>query len=494
MKTPGILIVFMSIITLSSFVSNSVLSQSLFESGNNLRITIKTYDSLMLPAQVINGDNHNKKMILFINGSTPYDEKGNQGAIWNNEGKIIMEKHDFYLRFLDIMPNKGYSIATLAKRSFVYPTKIPRPSLTDLALDIQSFIEKLKKAGLLKDEKELVIVGYSEGSVVASKVLSILKKQPYACVLLGSSTLGCDCSIRSMEDFPMADVLHRLKNWNEEQIKTEFDHLCQIQKALLNMDEEEFENEYKKVKHFGYGTGMWESFYINREGIFYNPVPALLYANIPVLICSGEDDIAMPMISAKKTYESLKNMGLDKVTFRVIEKEGHQYKKYDVFSIIDIWLSSEFRTTSFILQKSDSLIIERYAKANELINAISAIPYGGGYSDKIITCYEKATESKITDPFTWFNLGIKLFADGYIDEAYNSFTNANDTAFAANFAVLVWLGHLEDLKNRRKEAIALYQKALKAYPGFPVTHDNWNIVIDKKWIEERIKSPFKGVK
>ena len=493
MKTFRIFKLITLVIIVHFIITTKVAGQYLMESSNTLTLTVKTYDGLELPAQVIKNNRHDKKMILFINGSTPYDEKGNLGAFWNEKGKIIMEKHDFYLRFLDILSNKGYSIATMAKRSFIYPTIIPRPNLTDLALDIKFYIEELKRTGLLKDEKDLVIVGYSEGSVVATKVLSILKKQPYACILLGSATLGYNCNSQSIEDFYMTDVLRRLKNWTDEQIKTELSQLCQIHKDLLNMDEERFENEYKNSNPFGFGFAMWESFYIDREVVLYDPVPSLLYANIPVLICIGEDDVSMPMISAKKTYERLKNSGLT-VTYRSIEKETHQYAKYDVFAIIDTWLCNDGLSTDFLLHKSDSLIIEKYAKANELVNEISDIPYGGGYPEKILTCYQKATESNITDANTWFTLGLKLFADGYNDEAYNSFSKATDSTFAAYFASLVWMGHLKDLENQRKEAVTLYQKALKAYPGFPVQHDNWNIVIDKTWIEERIKVPFKGVK
>jgi tetratricopeptide (TPR) repeat protein len=199
----------------------------------------------------------------------------------------------------------------------------------------------------------------------------------------------------------------------------------------------------------------------------------------------------MPVISAKKTYERLKSSGLA-VTFKSIEKETHQYSKYDVFPIIDTWLCSDGLSTDFLLHKSDSLIIEKYAKANELVNKISDIPYGGGYPEKISACYKDATGSNISDANTWFTLGLKLFADGYNDEAYNSFSRATDCTFAAHFAALVWMGHLKDLKNQRKEAVKLYKKALKTYPGFPVQHDNWNIVIDKKWIEDRIKVPFRG--
>lgn len=475
------------------FFTNNVIGQHFMESCDTLKLKVKTYDHLELPAQVINKCSYNKKMILFINGSTPYDEKGNLGARWDDKGKIIPEKHDFYIRFLDIMSNKGYSVASLAKRSFIYPTKIPRPNFTDLALDIKFYIDQLKRTGLLKDEKDLVIVGYSEGSIVATKVLSILKKQPYACILLGSASLVCDCNNQSIEDFYMTDVMRRLKSWTDEQIKIELGQICQIQKDLINMDEEKFENEYKNSNPYGFGFAMWESLYIDRESAFYDPVPNLLYANIPVLICSGEDDVSMPMILAEKTYERSKNSGLT-ITFRTIEKETHQYTKYDVFAIMDSWLYNEGQSTDFILNKSDSLIIEKYEKANELINEISDIPYGGGYPEQILTCYQKATENNLTEANTWYILGLKLFADSYNDEAYNSFSKAADSTFAGYFASLVWMGHLKDLENQRKEAVALYQKALKAYPGYPVQHDNWNIVIDKTWVEERLKVPFKGVK
>ncbi len=494
MKTQRIFKLITLIIIVSSLITNKVSGQNPLKSDSLIRLNIKTYDNLNLPAQVISTGNNAKKMILFINGSTPYDEKGNLGAFWNDQGKIITEKHDFYLRFLDIMSNKGYSIATIAKRSFVYPTKIPRPSLAELALDIQFLIEELKRTGLLEDEKELVIVGYSEGSVVATKVLGLLKKQPYACILLGSANMACNCNNQSIEDFYMTDVLRRMKDWTDEQIITEFNQLCQIQKALFNMDEEKFENEYKNSKPYGFGFAAWESFYIDREAAIYDPIPNLLYANVPILICIGSDDMAMPMVSAKNTYERLKNKGFGNVTFRIIEKEVHQYDKYDVFPIIDTWLDNKGQTSDFKLQKSDSLTIAKYAKAKELTNEISAIPFVGSYPEKIITCYRKAVESKMTDASTWFTLGIKLFTNGYNDQAYKSFSNATDSSFAICFASYVWMGHIKDIQNQRKEAIIFYQKALTLYPGFPMQHDQWNLIIDKTWIEERMKTPFLGVK
>jgi predicted negative regulator of RcsB-dependent stress response len=58
------------------------------------------------------------------------------------------------------------------------------------------------------------------------------------------------------------------------------------------------------------------------------------------------------------------------------------------------------------------------------------------------------------------------------------------------FFALVWEGHLLDLLGRRTDAVAAYQEALKM-PGTPsMRHDQYGLVIDKKWVEERLKTPF----
>ena len=480
---------------LSSLLFTDSSAQYLNKPDSTYTFTVQTYDGLTLPAQVMNPENVEKPMILFINGSTPYDEKGNMGPVWNDEGKILTMKHDLSHRFFEVMASKGYPIATMAKRSFVYPTKIPRPAFIDLALDIQYFIEHLKSAGLLKDEASLVIVGYSEGSVVASKVLGILKNQPHACILMGAASMatGTDCHAPSLEDYVKTDLLRNLRNFNDEQIKADLDQICRMQHVLLNMDEEEFESDLKHSRDPGFGFAMWESFYIDRKAGLYDPVPNLLYANIPLLIVIGDKDTSMPMKSSKQTYDRLLARGFEKATFHVIEDDVHQYTRYDLFPVIDKWLTSEFQSTDFILQKSDSLIMQKYAEIQELVSEIRAIPFEGGTSVEALAVYEKATERNFNEADNWFTLGVKLFANSLNQEAFNSFVNASDSTLGIYFASLVWRGHLKDLEGQRAEAVNLYQQALHVYPGFPIQHGHWNLIIDKNWIEERIKVPFQGV-
>ena len=112
---------------------------------------VKTYDNLQLPAQVIMPTKDSKAMLLFINGSTPYDEKGNIGATWNNDdGKMLAERHDFYTRFLEIMPSKGYKVATMAKRSFCLSSEAAPPQFKRVSTgcsDAHRGVEKRESIG-----------------------------------------------------------------------------------------------------------------------------------------------------------------------------------------------------------------------------------------------------------------------------------------------------------------------------------------------------------
>jgi len=459
-----------------------------------IAFTVQTYDGLELPAQVIPASGTFKNLLIFIHGSTPYDQFGNDGPGWDDDGKIIKKKNRFYSRFLEVMPAKGYAVATMAKRSFIYPTRIPRPTLDDLALDIQFLIKELKKKKLLTNEQDLVIVGYSEGSTVATKVLGLLKKQPSACVLLGSASLACNYKTGSWQNWYMTDIYLKKKNMTDEQLETEFREFGTMMTNLLDMDEAQFENEYKHSKPFGFGFAPWESYHIDKEVMFYQPSANILAANIPLLICIGEDDMAMPMVKAKRTYERLLENGYEKASFKVIDDEVHQYKKYDVFAIINAWIESSGTTTEFVLTKDDQTFIDKYAQTDKITSMINSLPWGGGHPEKALECFTMAKNTQFHDAYSWYKLGLILFPDGYYEQALFSFEQALDSSFVIRYAPMVWIAHIKDLQHQRQEAVEWYCKALEVYPGFPVQHDNWNMKLDSAWIEKRLKTPFTGIK
>ncbi len=470
------------------------LAQSEDASDSAIVFTVKTFDGLELPAQVLGDAKSGQKLIVFISGSTPYDHRGNQWAGWDGKGNIVSQKQDFYARFLDIMSSKGYQVATMAKRSFVDSQRIPRPNLNDLALDISCLIRELKNKEQLRIAQDLVIVGYSEGSLVATKVLPMLKEQPAACVLLGSGSGAFNFKTQSWKDWYQTDVLRRMKGWSDQQIRTEFEQVGQIMTTLLEIDEESFEGEYKKSNPYGFGFAPWESFHIDREAQFYDPIPSLLTANIPVLICIGQNDTSMPMVLARRTHDQLLENGYQKASFTVIEGEVHQYKKYDVFAIIDTWIDSGYRSTEFVLDEQDKQIMASYeASADRIARAIDELPWQGA-PEKALECFRRARGTEYQEPDPWFKLGLVLFDAGHYEESLYSFKKATDPDFIVCFASMTWIGHINDLRNNRQEAVSWYKKALAHDPGFPVQHDHLGITIDKKWIEDRLTSPFTGIK
>lgn len=126
------------------------------------------------------------------------------------------------------------------------------------------------------------------------------------------------------------------------------------------MDEETFENEFKNSRPHGFGFAPWESFYIDKEMSLYYPEVNILYANIPLLICIGENDSAMPEMRAAITYQNLVNKGFQKATCKVIPEEVHQYHKFDVFGITDSWISSKHATTGFNINPTDEILMDKY--------------------------------------------------------------------------------------------------------------------------------------
>jgi len=468
---------------------------SINTNGNNLQkdtvsFSVSAYDGTQLPAQIIYPKTGpSDKIIVFINGSTPYDEKGNIAPVYNDKGQVILQKQDFCIRFRDFMPTKGYITVTMAKRSFVEPAKIPRPTLDELALDVAYLIKELKTKKILTPEKKLYLVGYSEGSIVASKVIGWLKEQPEACILLGSGCSAFDFHNKTWQEWPRTAFYRKTKHWTDEQIRTEYEQWKDIMRQISNMDETTFEADFKNSKPHGFGFAQWESYYIDKEISHYYPEANLIDANIPILICSGKNDRAMPEKQAEQTYDNLVEKGFTKATFRVIPGEVHQYKKFDVFGIIDSWITSGFTSTDFKISPEEQAKADKYAQQEELLSSFNKLPYEGS-SSAVLDYYNKVKNTSALEPNMWFSLGVKLFGNGYVKEARDAFSRADQPGDMIQSAALVWLGHLDDLEGKRDEAVQLYQEALKLYPGFPVQHDNWHILLNEEWIQERIVTPF----
>jgi alpha-beta hydrolase superfamily lysophospholipase len=451
---------------------------------------VRTFDGLDLPARVARPEGPARKLLLFINGSTPSDESGYQAATFDDTGKPYRERHDTYARFLDVMPARGYAVASMAKRSYVYPNRIPRPSLDDFALDAVLLITELKRRAIVRDESDIVIVGYSEGSIVASKVLGLLKRPPAACVLLGSATGAFNFTGKSVADWPYASAYRAARGWTDDRIQREFERYRMTWVDAREIDEDTFERVWKADSRRG--IAPWESYYVMRETRVYDPVPNLLEAGVPLLICVGDKDTAMPLAQAQETYDRLRAAGFTAVTLKPIADEVHQYRKYDVFLILDAWISSGGRTAEFVPSDADRAEMARAQALADLQQTLSSLPYSGEPA-RGDAAMRQAVELGLDDPRGWFKLGL-VMADGRRwADALTAFRAAIDHGYNAPHAAMTWAGQVCDLQGNRQGALEWYRKALAAYNGIPVRQDQFGIVLDRAWIEKRLSKPFTGL-
>jgi hypothetical protein len=129
------------------------------------------------------------------------------------------------------------------------------------------------------------------------------------------------------------------------------------------------------------------------------------------------------------------------------------------------------------------------ARQRALMAKIRQMPWTG-VGEAALEAYRQAHELEIEDVDTWGKLGLLLYDGRYYEESLEAMTRLGGNDSFWGFAALVWQGHLLDLLGRRAEAVARYQEALKVPGAHTMRHDQYNLVIDKNWVEERLKTPF----
>jgi tetratricopeptide (TPR) repeat protein len=145
-----------------------------------------------------------------------------------------------------------------------------------------------------------------------------------------------------------------------------------------------------------------------------------------------------------------------------------------------------------VIEPDSAVVLVEDTSPRRLIERVRQMPWTEA-GDEALEVYRQAREMKIEDAGIWFKLGSTLYDGRYYPEALDAMTRAAGVAGSDSdlrFGALVWQGHLLDLLGRRAEAVARYQEALKT-PGSPnLRQDQYNLVINKQWVEERLKTPF----
>jgi len=129
----------------------------------------------------------------------------------------------------------------------------------------------------------------------------------------------------------------------------------------------------------------------------------------------------------------------------------------------------------------------------DLLETVWRLPWTGA-GQEALKAFRAAQEAKLANSDLWFTLSVKLIGGKFYQEAFDALTKVTELKPEKNlsFAALVWMAHLKDLAGEREKAIEYYQQALKYDPGgTAMRHDQWGIVLNRQWVEERIKTPFK---
>ncbi len=113
--------------------------------------------------------------------------------------------------------------------------------------------------------------------------------------------------------------------------------------------------------------------------------------------------------------------------------------------------------------------------------------------EKAKEAYKKACKVGLKSGPLWFKLGLTLYDGEFYDEAFEAFKRTRELSSEPIFifAGTVWQGHVLDLLGRRDEALNCYQEAKEIAVEGEIHLDQYGLIINKKWVEERLKSPFR---
>jgi tetratricopeptide (TPR) repeat protein len=137
-------------------------------------------------------------------------------------------------------------------------------------------------------------------------------------------------------------------------------------------------------------------------------------------------------------------------------------------------------------------LLAPFAVARQLERQISQLPWTGA-GEQVLDLFEQACKLEALGADLCGKLGLLLYDGKYYPKALEAFERTADLAGEGDlwgFTALVWQGHVLDLLGRRDEALERYRAALEGDTGATMRHDQYDLRINREWVEARLEKPF----
>ena len=129
----------------------------------------------------------------------------------------------------------------------------------------------------------------------------------------------------------------------------------------------------------------------------------------------------------------------------------------------------------------------------ELVSKVLGMPWTGA-GDQAVALYEQARKLNVKDGDVLLKLWMLLYDGRHYEKALDACRDAaalyKGTDKVRYFIALYWEGILLDLQGRREEALERYREALPLAGDVKIQHSQYELVIDRAWVEQRLKEPF----
>ncbi len=155
--------------------------------------------------------------------------------------------------------------------------------------------------------------------------------------------------------------------------------------------------------------------------------------------------------------------------------------------IVRFRAASALKTAAIEPDAAVALVEPPPMDAKNIQAEIEDLPWSGA-GDRPVAIYRKLSELGELIPL---KIALLLYDGKHYPEALEAFANLETSPTPIlKFTALVWQGHILDLTGKRAEALAKYEAALKL-PGEPsMQHGQYNLTINKQWVQDRLKTPF----